>query len=49
MRAKDARGKPEGTYDLIFATTFHAGNGADFSTAKKISNRDSGLERRTWI
>lgn len=43
-REKDAKGLKEGIYDLIFASTFQEGNGADFSNSNKISNKELGLE-----
>lgn len=39
-----AEGDFMGTYDLIFATTFQQGNGTDFSSTRKIGNRELGLE-----
>ncbi|KAL6715008.1 hypothetical protein ACLMJK_007269 [Lecanora helva] len=43
-REKDNRGDIMGTYDLIFATTFQEGNGADFSRGR-LANEELGLGR----
>ena len=42
---KLAKGDMMGTYDLIFGTTFQRGNGADFSSTRKLANGELGLER----
>lgn len=42
---KSAKGDMMGTYDLIFGTTFQKGNGADFSSIRKLANRELGLEQ----
>ena len=43
-KEKLAAGNPYGTYDLIFAAMFQSGNGADFSSHRKISNKELGLQ-----
>lgn len=43
-REKAAKGDMMGTLQLIFGTTFQAGNGADFSSIRKLGNKELGLE-----
>lgn len=42
---KLASGNMFGVYDLIFASTFQGGHGADFSSGRKIANAELGLEK----
>ena len=42
---KLAKGDVMGLYDLIFASTFQEGNGADFSSSRRLAN--DGLELET--
>ena len=42
---KLAKGNVMGLYDLIFASTFQKGNGADFSGGRKVANDELGLEK----
>ena len=44
-REKSAKGDIMGLYDLILATTFQKGNGADYSSIRKIANKELGLEK----
>lgn len=46
---KLAQGNFYGSYDLIFATTFQAGNGQDYSSLHKISNEALGLPEEDFI
>jgi len=46
-REKAAKGDMMGVYDLIFASTFQKGNGADFSSGRKTANAELGLEKES--
>ncbi|KAK9342703.1 hypothetical protein V1522DRAFT_280452 [Lipomyces starkeyi] len=46
---KLARGDYEGILDLIFAATFQEGNGANYSSIRKIANAELGLPKEDLL
>lgn len=46
---KIGKGDYSGILDLIFGTTFQKGHGSEYSSGRKISNQELGLEREDLV